>query len=230
MPRPTLLLAVAAAAAAVVVPAAAAGAGSTACTAWGTLPARATLGPHGLTLRPVLHGTAACKGVTADSGGTATLQAPVRKDDVPMRWSNFGDSDSATFYPSINRPGTYRLVDGRTQTYDANYERIPASWRVTSTVVKDASRLVHVGRTGSGVSATLQAYGRTGWQAETGVRVSLQRRAADGSWHVVARARTASNGRVLLRHGLSSTATYRIVAGSTTTAWGAVRGLSASRA
>lgn len=210
--------------AALTVPATGAGADD-ACTAWGSLPARVALGPHGATVHTTLRGTAACRGVTADNGATALLTGPGRNDDVPLRYPRFGGSDEATYYASLNRPGTYRVVNGKPQTYDANYVRIPATWHVTSTEVKYGGRLVNVAQDGSGVSATLQSYGKYGWAAETGVRVSLQRRLADGSWRTVAIGRTSGSGRVHIAHGMSSSADYRLAAATTDETWGATRGL-----
>jgi hypothetical protein len=213
---------------AVVVPSTGAGAAGS-CTAWGTLPRRVTLGPNGATVRTTLHGTAACAGITTDNGGTAALRGPGSNDDVPLRWTHFGATDEATYYPSLNRPGTYRVVDGRTQTYDAKYVHIASTWRPTATVVKYRGRFTDVSRSASGVTASLEYYGRLGWHRHGDILVSLQRRSPSGTWHQVTRAHTSSSGRVHLSARISASADYRLVSASSTNVWGAVRRLATNR-
>ena len=227
MSRKTLIAAAAggsALLAALLVPASGA-AGSTSCTAWGTLPARVALGPDGATIRTTLAGTAECRPGSVDNGGTATLAGPGRRGDTPMHWGRFGDSDAVTYYATIERPGTYRLVDGQVQLYDADEVRMPFRWRDTSTVVKYRARLVHVAVAGGAVRATLQGYGPTAWTPLAGVRVVLEHRAADGSWHAVRAARTGGAGRVALSGPARATADYRLVSASTGDVWGATRRL-----
>lgn len=214
--------------AAVLVPSSGAGAGD-ACVAWGRLPARVVLGPQGVTVRTTLAGTAACTGITADNGGSAVLRGPGRNNDVPMRWMRIGDSDEATYYPSLNQPGTYRLEDGALQTYDAQYRRIPASWRATSTAVKFAGRFVHVARGRTGVTATLEFYGRVGWQNHRGVPVTLQRWSGS-AWRTIARGHSSSTGHVRLGVRTSSRARYRLVSATTKYVWTTTRHFGASPA
>ena len=210
--------------AALLVPASGAAAGDS-CTAWGTLPARVTLGPHGATIRTTLRGTAACTDASLDNGATALLTGPGRNDDVPLRWEHFGATEQATYYPTINRPGTYRVVSGNVQVYDAQSIRIPAQWRDTQTVVRYRGRFAHVAAGRSGVTATVLAYGRSGWAPQAKVRVVLQRRAAGGSWRTVASGRSSGSGRVQLAARVRSAADYRLVSASTADVWGAVRPL-----
>jgi hypothetical protein len=229
IPAIGLAAATAAVATAVLLPISAAGADNS-CVAWGTLPARVVLDPNGATVRTSLHGTAACTGVSFDNGGSAVLRGPGANNETPLRWMRFGATDEATYYPSLNRPGTYRVIDGRTQSYDADEDRIPSSWRSTTTVVKYKSRFTAVRRSGAGITATLQAYGRIGWQAQRHVKVVLQRRTASGTWHTVARGQTSGGGRVHLAARISASADYRLVSAAGTDAWGASRILSANRA
>jgi hypothetical protein len=213
--------------AAVVVPASGAGAGDS-CTAWGTLPSRVALSPQGVTVRATLHGTAACTAESFDNGGTAVLRGPGANDDAPMRWSRMGASDWATYYPSLDRPGTYRLVDGRTQTYDADEIRIPSSWRATATVVKYQGRFTRVAVHDGGASASLQAYGATGWAGQGHVAVQLQRWAR-GAWHAVARGRTSASGHAHLNAHISASGDYRLVSATTKNVWSTTRSVVDSR-
>jgi hypothetical protein len=223
----SLLAALGLVAVAVVVPTSGAGAGD-GCVAWGTLPARATLAPHGVTVHTTLHGTAACAGVTADNGASALLRGPAGEHSVPMRWLAFGDHDQATFYPGLDRPGSYRLVDGKVQSYDAEYELIPATWRSTVMSVKYAGRFAGVSRTGSRVTATLQYYGAAGWRGHASVPVSLQQRTASG-WHTLATTHASSSGRVHLAAHLSADGSYRLVSATSRDVWAASRQLGPSR-
>jgi len=200
-------------------------AGAASCTAWGTLPPRVALGPSGATIRTTLAGTAGCRPGSLDNGGTATLAGPGRRGDAPMHWGRFGDSDSVTYYATIERPGTYRLVDGEVQTYDADEVRIPSRWRTTATEVKYRGRLTHVTVGGGAVSATLQGYGPTGWTPLAGLRVVLEHRAAGGAWHAVASADTGRTGRVSVHAKARATSDYRLVSAGTADTWGATRRL-----
>lgn len=227
MARPTSALAAlgsVAVLAALLVPTSGAAAGDS-CTAWGTLPARVTLGPHGATIRTTLHGTAGCSDASLDYGATALLAGPGRNDDVPLRWARFGDAEQATYYPTLNRPGTYRVVDGDVQVYDAQSIRIPSGWRDTRTVVKYRGRFTSVAVGRSGASATLQAYGHTGWAGQADVRVALQRRTARGSWRTIATGRSSGSGRLHLAARVNSSAAYRLVSATTADVWGAARPL-----
>jgi hypothetical protein len=208
--------------AALLLPASGARASGGSCTAWGTLPARVVLGPSGATVRTSLHGTAGCRPGSFDNGGTAVLRGPGRNDDVPMRWDRFGATDEAVYYPSLNEPGTYRLVDGETQIYDRDERHIPSTWHATSTVVKYKGRFVRVS-TGGGVTATLQSYGYTGWAGHRRVVVHLQKRTASGTWRTVASARSGAGGRVHLAARASTSGNYRLVSATTASVWGAVR-------
>ena len=199
------------------------------CVAWATLPARVVLGPDGVTVHTTLRGTAACHGVTTDNGGTATLAGPDRRSDLGLRWSRIGASDQATYYPTLNRPGTYRIVDGDLQTYDAKYMHIPATWRETTTVLKYAGRFTGVTHQGASVTATLQFYGRVGWQHHSNVAVALQRYVGSGEWRTVARTHSGSGGRVSIG-GWRSGATYRLVSGSTGVVWGTAHRIGANPA
>lgn len=215
--------ALAATTAAVAIPLTGAGA-SDSCVAWGTLPARVTLGPHGATIHTALHGTSGCAAQSFDNGGRAVLRAADRSDDVPLRWARFGATDQATYYPSLNRPGTYRVVDGSTQTYDGDENRIPSTWRATSTVVKYQGRFASVSRGTGGVSAALQFYGESGWHGHRDVSVTLQRRTSSG-WHTVARSHSGTGGRVHFK--LTRGGTYRLVSATSTNVWGTTRVLGA---
>jgi hypothetical protein len=219
------VLAGAAALAAVLVPTSGAGAAD-GCVAWGTLPARVVLGPNGVTVHTTLHATAACRGATMDNGATATLRGPDSRSDVNLRWSRIGGGDQSTYYPSLDRPGTYRIVDGDLQTYDAKYVHIPATWRATTTVLKFEGRFAGVSRRGTSLAATLQFYGRLGWQHHSNVAVSLQRYAGSGQWRTVARTRSASGGRVSFT-GVGR-GSYRLVSASTGVVWGTARRLGAN--
>ncbi len=199
------------------------------CVAWGTLPARVVLGPDGVTVRATLQATSACRGVTTDNGATATLRGPDRRDDIELRWSRIGASDEATYYPSLNHPGTYRIVGGDLQTYDAKYVHIPATWRETATVVKYAGRFSGVARRGRSVTATLEFYGRLGWQHHSNVAVSVQRYAGSGKWHTVARTHSGSGGRVAFA-GIARGGTYRLVSAATGVVWGTAHRLGANPA
>jgi len=210
--------------AALLVPASGA-AGAASCTAWGTLPARVALGPNGATIRTTLTGTADCRPGSLDNGGTATLAGPGRRGDTPMHWGRFGDSDAVTYYANIERPGTYRLVGGEVQLYDADEVRMPSRWRATSTVVKYRARLTHITVGGGAVNATLQGYGPTGWTPLAGVRVVLEHRTAGGAWRPVASARSGGAGRVALAAQARATAGYRLVSAATGDTWGATRRL-----
>jgi len=200
-------------------------AASASCTAWGTLPARVALGPHGATIRTTLHGTAGCRPGSLDNGGTATLAGPGRRGDAPMRWGRFGDSDAVTYYAAIERPGTYRLAGGEVQVYDADEVRVPFRWHETSTVVKYRSRITHVAVGRGGVTATVQGYGPAGWSPMSHVRVVLEHRAADGAWRALAHGHTGSAGRVSLSAAAHATSAYRLVSASTHDTWGATRRL-----
>ena len=212
--------------AAVVVPSSGAGAADD-CVAWGALPARVVLGPQGVTVHSTLHGSPACAGATADNGATATLRGPARRDDIELRWAHIGAGDEATYYPSLNRPGTYRIVDGNLQTYDAEYVHIPAAWHETTTVLKYEGRFTGVTRRGASVAATLQFYGSLGWQDHSRVPVSLQRRTSSGGWQTVARAHSASDGQV--RFAVAG-GRYRLVSASTGVVWGTAGYIGASPA
>lgn len=132
---PGAVAALAAALAVLLVPSAPAGA-VTSCVAWGAMPTRVTAGRiTPTTLRITLRSTAACRGVTADAGATATLRGPDGRN-YPILWSHLGGTDSVQFVASLNRPGRYRLINGHVQTYDAMYEHIPATWRTTSVYVR----------------------------------------------------------------------------------------------
>jgi len=210
--------------AALLVPASGAAAGDS-CTAWGTLPAHVALGPHGATIHTTLRGSAACTDADLDNGATALLDGPGRSGDVSMRWAHFGASDQVTYYATVNRIGTYRLVDGDVQVYDQQSIRIPATWHESQAVVKYRGRFTRLAIDGSGVSANLEAYGRSGWASQAGVRVTLQRRAADGTWHAVARGRSTSGGRVHLEAKVRASGDYRLVSATTADTWGATRAL-----
>lgn len=197
---------------------------SGACVAWGSLPARVALGPAPVTVVSTLRGTPTCTGITADAGAQATLRDPA--GNYPMVWSHLGGQDSASLLVPDNRPGTYRLESGRLQTYDAAYERIPATWRVTETVVKYAGRVVGVQRGAGRVFATVQAYGPAGWQGVGGVPVTAQQ-LRSGHWTTVASARTSASGGVRL--GLPGRGQYRLVSADTGRAWGATAVLGATQ-
>jgi hypothetical protein len=216
-----LLAAVLGAAALLVVPSAPAGSATSGCVAWASLPHRVALAGHVVYVRSTLHGTAACRGVTADAGGSATLRGP---SDFPLRWDHVGATDTAPF-SSLDALGTYRIRTGDLQTYDASYVHIPYVWRATSTVVKYAGRFVRVARGGGRVSATLQYYARYGWEPHARVVVRLQRH-RDGAWHAVARHRSSGSGRVTfaLRRG-----TYRLVSVTTARVWSATELMPARR-
>jgi hypothetical protein len=100
------------------------------------MPTRVTAGRiNPTTVRITLRATAACRGVTADAGATATLRGPDGRK-YPMLWNHLGASDSMSFVASLNAPGQYRLVGGNLQTYDALYRHIPFTWRVTTIDVR----------------------------------------------------------------------------------------------
>ena len=202
---------------AVVVPTSGAGA-ATDCVAWGSLPSRVVLGPDGVTVHSTLHASSACAGVTADNGATATLRSPAARDDIQLRWSRIGAGDDATYYPSLDRPGTYRIVDGDLQTYDAEYVHIAATWHETTTVLKYEGHFAGVTRHRASLAATLKFYGSLGWQDHSRVVVSLQRRSSSG-WRTVARTRSASGGRVRFAVGSGR---YRLVSAATGVVWGTV--------
>jgi hypothetical protein len=230
VPRLARVLALSAAAlgaaALVVVPGSGAGS-ATSCLAWASLPARVTLGARPVVVHTTLRGTAGCRPVTADAGSSGVLNGPgPSTQDFPLRWDSLGATDTATFYLSLSRPGTYRISDGDLQVYDARYIRIPSQWRSTSTAVKYAGRFAGVARRGATVHATLQYQTAYGWRAHTHVLVALQRRDA-GAWHTVARTRSSSSGAVNLR---ASSGSYRLVSAATGVVWGSTLGLGSSRA
>jgi hypothetical protein len=214
-------------AAAVALPGGGAGAAAH-CTAWGTLPGRVSLGPHQATVHTTLHGTAACTDSGMDGGATAVFRTPGKQDDVPLRWTSFGDTDEASFYAALDRPGTYRIVNGRARVYDRDYMQVSASWKATSTQVKYQGRFARVAAGASGVTATLQGYGRRGWFGHRNVRVVLQRKTADG-WTTVAGGRSGRGGHVHLAAHLSGVRDYRLVSASTKTVWGATRAVNGAR-
>ncbi len=223
MSRVTLAITAAllAGAALVTIPASPAGS-ATSCVAWAGLPSRVSLAGREVVVRATLHGSPACRGVTADSGGSATLNGPgPSRSDFPLRWAHLGSSDSAPFY-ALDTLGTYRIRNGDLQTYDARYLHIPFEWRTTSTVVKYAGRFAGVSRHGATISARLQYYAKYGWVAHPGVVVRLQRRAADSTWHTLARKQSSAAGRVAF---VAASGTYRLVSTTTASVWSATAGL-----
>src|SRR4051812_50063745 len=96
---------------------------------------------------------------------------------------------------------------------------IPATWRETTTVLKYAGRFTGVTHQGASVTATLQFYGRVGWQHHSNVAVALQRYAGSGEWRTVARTHSGSGGRVSIG-GWRAGAPDRPVSGSTGGGWG----------
>jgi hypothetical protein len=201
----------------VLVPSSPAGS-ATSCVAWAQLPARVSLAGHEVYVRATLQGTPECAGVTADSGGSATLNGPgPSTSDFPLRWNHLGDSDTAPLYASLNAIGTYRVGTGELQTYDARYFHIPYEWRATSTVVKYAGRFDNLSRADGALSATLQYFTKYDWAAHAGVRVQLQRRTGTG-WQTVAQQRTSGAGRVSFR---DPSGTVRLVSATTGSVWSA---------
>jgi hypothetical protein len=200
----------------VAVPAGQAGS-ATSCVVWASMPARLSLGPNEVKVRVTLTGTPACRGVTADSGGRATLNGPgPSTSDFPLMWDHLGASDTAPFYASLNTLGTYRVAGGDLQTYDAQYNHIAFTWRPTSMVVKYAGRFAGISHQNGRLTATLRYYARDSWRAQSGVAVHLQRRAASGAWQTVATHRTVASGWLSFRAGRGN---YRLLSDSTASVW-----------
>ncbi|HKC28877.1 MAG TPA: hypothetical protein VKB75_12770, partial [Jatrophihabitans sp.] len=204
-------------AALIAIPAGQAGS-ATSCVAWASMPAHVSLGPNEVKVHVTLTGTAACRGVTADSGGSGTLNGPgPSTSDFPLMWDHLGASDTADFYASLNTLGTYRVAGGSLQTYDAQYNHIPYTWRTTAMVVKYAGRFARVTHQNGRLTASLRYYARDNWRAESGVAVHLQRYSS-GAWRTVATHRTAGSGWVSFRAGRGN---YRLVSDSTNSIWSA---------
>lgn len=215
-------------AAAVVVPTSGAGADS-GCLVWGTLPTHVALSPQGVTMRTTLRGTSDCTGSTADNGATATLVGPSGEHSVPIRWYEIDGSDQVTLYPSLDRVGTYQLVDGQLQAYDAQYELIRSEWHATTMYVKYVGGFSGVSRSATDVSATLQMYGPTGWYPHADVPVSLQESTSTG-WHTIGSTRSSSSGSVHITAHTSTAHTYRLVSATSAHVWSAGRTIASSAA
>jgi hypothetical protein len=201
-------------------------ASATACVAWAALPSRVSLAGRQVTVRATLHATGACRGVTADNGGTANLNGPgPSTSDFPLQWQHIGDSDTAPFHASLDALGTYRISRGELQTYDASYRHIPFEWRTTATVVKYAGRFRNVAVRAGTLTARLLYYAKYGWAAHRGVRVRLERHTA-GGWCTVARHRTSAGGRVSFAVGSGA---YRLVSATTRSVWSATAGTGSVR-
>lgn len=213
----TVLASLAAVLGLVLVPSSPAGS-ATSCVAWAQLPARVALAGQEVYVRATLTGTPECAGVTADSGGSATLNGPgPSTSDFPLRWNHLGDSDTAALYASLNAIGTYRIGTGDLQTYDARYFHIPYQWRATATRVKYAGRFRSLSVSDGTLSATLQYFAKYDWAVHAGVLVDLQRHTATG-WQTVAQHRTSGTGRVSFR---DRPGTLRLVSATTGSVWSA---------
>lgn len=194
------------------------------CTAWATLPARVTVTSRETHIHPRLVGTAGCDADTADNGATADWDGP-GQDPWPQRWSAFGAREDVVIQPGLDRPGKYTISGGDVQVYDAQYERIPAHWRTTSTVVRFGARFTGVRSSRRTVSATLKHYSADGWRTSGSTKVSLQKRTSSG-WRTVATHR-ASHGTVSFGHGAGR---FRLVSAASATVWSAGAAVGSSRA
>jgi hypothetical protein len=209
------IAAVLAAAGPVALPAAGAASAPT-CVAEAAMPSRVALGARPVVLQVTLRGSSACRGVTTDNGGSATLDGPGgSSSNYPLRWARLGARDTVHFQLGLTKLGTYRISGGDLQTYDAEYMHIRYTWRSTSTSVKYVGRFAGISRSGGAVRATLQYYTNSGWHSHSGVGVELQRRSSN-SWHAIAHMRSSSAGRVSFRAGSGQ---YRLVSASSTYVW-----------
>lgn len=185
---------------------------ATSCTAWATLPARVSLADHPVTVHMTLRGSAGCHVRGSDNGATANLRGPGAND--PQRWSKFGSQDTQTFQLRVNRLGTYTLRNGDVQVYNSSEERVPAHWRTTSVVVKRATRVRDLHRSGGRVSGVVQSYGNSGWGGQQNAHVVLQKRTHSG-WQPAVQEH-AKGGRFVFT-GAKSGTEYRVVADATRT-------------
>ncbi|SHH61377.1 hypothetical protein SAMN05443575_4190 [Jatrophihabitans endophyticus] len=194
-----------------------AGAAKRTCTAWASPPAKVALTSH-TTIRPQLRGSSGCDPDTADGGATASLTAPGQRP-YAQRWEHFGDRETIELDAALDPTGRYAITDGHAQVYDAQYRRVPSSWRTTTTTVRYAARFVAVSSSRHRAQGTLKRYGSDGYRRAAHVTVALQRHTADG-WTTIARATTSARGTVGFDRALpGSRSRYRLVSHGSKTVW-----------
>jgi hypothetical protein len=182
------------------------------CTAWGTLPAHVSLAARPVTVTMVLTGTSGCVGQGFDNGATASLRGPRGQQAEPQRWTKFGAGARQRFDVTLDRTGRYTLRDGDVQLYDGNSERVPSTWRRTSTLVEHAAAFRHVTRSHSIISADLRTYTTRGWAAQGNDAVVLQRRSGH-TWTSIVQEKSSASG--VVTFPVASGRSYRLVSTAT---------------
>ena len=109
------------------------------CTARAVVPKTLTThATRAATLHMTLRGTSGCQAATFDNGASAYLVSPSGRERISLLWHRFGTTETQDLYSNLDESGTWHVVGGTTQTYDADYVRIPSHWQTTSVRVRAA--------------------------------------------------------------------------------------------